>query len=214
MVSRPRLIDRLNEGLYRKLTLISAPAGFGKTTLLSEWINQSLIPNPQSPKSAWLSLDESDNDPIRFLTYFIASLQTLALSADGASGVEGIEARRQPAAQQKPVGIIGQGALSALESSQPPPTEAILTILINEIASLPDRIVLLLDDYQLIDAQPIHDALTFLLRHLPPQMHLVIATREDPPLILARLRAQGQLTELRATDLRFTSLKPPNSSTR
>jgi LuxR family maltose regulon positive regulatory protein len=115
-------------------------------------------------------------------------LQTLALS-----GVEGIGAD------------IGKGALSALQSLQPLPTEAILTGLINEIAAIPDRIVLVLDDYHLIEARPIHDALTFLLRRLPPQMHLVIATRDDPPLPLARLRARGQLTELRATDLRFTS---------
>jgi LuxR family maltose regulon positive regulatory protein len=172
----------LNAGLIhrRKLTLVSAPAGFGKTTLLCEWINQSTIPNPQSPNFAWLSLDESDNDPARFLAYFIAALQ--AIGAD-----------------------IGKGALSALQSPQPPPTEIILTGLINEIAAIPDRIVLVLDDYHLIEAQPIHDALTFLLRNLPPQMHLVIATRDDPPLPLARLRARGQLTELRAADLRFTS---------
>ena len=94
--------------------------------------------------------------------------------------------------------------MSALQSPQPPPPRLVLTSLINEIAALPDRIVLVLDDYHLIDAQPIHDALTFLLEHLPPQMHLVIATREDPPLPLARLRARGQLTELRVTDLRFT----------
>jgi LuxR family maltose regulon positive regulatory protein len=206
-VPRPRLIERLDAGLRRKLTLVSAPAGFGKTTLLSEWIgnwesgigklgnqaaSQPLHPNPQSPisnpKFAWLSLDESDNDPTRFLAYCIAALQTLALSQ-----VEGIEAN------------IGKGALSALESPQPPPAEAILTSLINEVAAVPDRIILVLDDYHLIEAQPIHDALTFLLRHLPPQMHLVIATREDPHLPLARLRARGQLTELRATDLRFTS---------
>ena len=207
LVSRPRLIEGLNAGLHRKLTLVSAPAGFGKTTLLSEWINSGvrsrqyevgieqgrtneICPTPYSllptPRFAWLSLDEGDNDLARFLAYFIAALQT-------------IEARQEPA------GNIGKGALSALQSPQPPPTEAILTALINEIAAIPDRIVLVLDDYHLIEAQPIHDALTFLLRHLPPQMHLVIATRDDPHLPLARLRARGQLTELRATDLRFTS---------
>jgi LuxR family maltose regulon positive regulatory protein len=178
-VERPRLIERLNEGLHRKLTLVSAPAGFGKTTLLSEWLAGCEQP------AAWLSLDESDNDPTRFLSYTIAALRT-------------IEAR------QEPVGNIAKGVLSALESPQPPPSEAILTTLINEIATIPDRIILVLDDYHLIQAQPIHDALTFLLRHLPPQMHLIMATREDPPLPLARLRARGQSTELRATDLRFT----------
>jgi LuxR family maltose regulon positive regulatory protein len=139
------------------------------------------LPNPKSEiKLAWLSLDEGDNDPVRFLAYFVAALQT-------------IEAN------------IGKGALSALQSPQPPPTEAVLTSLLNEITALPDRIVLVLDDYHLIESQPIHDALTFLLEHLPLQMHLVIATRDDPLLPLARLRARGQLTELRATDLRFTS---------
>jgi LuxR family maltose regulon positive regulatory protein len=146
--------------------------------------SQPLHSNPQSPisnpKFAWLSLDESDNDLTRFLAYLIAALQTI--EAD-----------------------VGKGAMSALQSPQTPPAEAILTATINEITALPDRIVLVLDDYHLIDAQPIHDALTFLLRRLPPQMHLVIATREDPSLPLARLRARGQLTELRATDLRFTS---------
>jgi LuxR family maltose regulon positive regulatory protein len=180
-VPRPRLIERLNAGLVdrRKLTLISAPAGFGKTTLVSEWINQFPLPDTQSPNFAWISLDEGDNDPTRFLAYFIAALQT-------------IEAN------------IAKGVLSALQSSQPPPAEDILTVLINEITAIPGRITLVLDDYHLIEARPIHDALTFLVRNLPPQMHLVIATREDPPLPLARLRARGQLTELRATDLRLT----------
>jgi len=129
---------------------------------------------------AWLSLDESDNDLTRFLTYLIGALQTIEVD-------------------------IGKGALSALHAPQPqpPPAETILTALINETAALSCRIVLVLDDYHLIEAQPIHDALAFLLRRLPPQMHLVIATREDPPLSLARLRARGQLTELRATDLKF-----------
>jgi LuxR family maltose regulon positive regulatory protein len=190
LVPRPHLIERLNEGLHRKLTLISAPAGFGKTTLVSEWVAdlrlEAMGRAPPPMAIAWLSLDEGDNDPTRFLTYLIAALQT-------------IEARREPA------GRIGGGTLGALLSPQPPPAEAILTALINEIAAVPDRIILVLDDYHLIGAQPVHDALTFLLRHLPPQAHLVITTREDPPLPLARLRARGQLTELRAADLRFTS---------
>jgi LuxR family maltose regulon positive regulatory protein len=179
-VSRPRLIERLSEGLHRKLTLVSAPAGFGKTTLVSDWLRQLDVP------IAWVSLDESDNDPVRFLTYFVAALQT-------------IEARQEPA------GDIGQGALGMLQSPQLPPTEAVLTSLINDIAAIPDRFVLVLDDYHLIETQPIHDALTFLLEHLPPQMHLVIASRDNPLLPLPRLRARGQLTELRATDLRFAS---------
>ena len=209
LVSRPRLIERLNAGLGqnqgfgRKLTLVSAPAGFGKTTLVSEWVHE-VGAHGDAPHVAWFSLDDGDNDPTRFLSYLIAALRTLALSEDGTSGVEGIEAR------QRHVGMIGQEALSALQSpgvagaTTPPPTEAVLTSLINEIAALPDRIILVLDDYHLIDAQEIHDALAFLLEHLPPQTHLVITTREDPHLPFARLRARGQMTELRATDLRFT----------
>jgi LuxR family maltose regulon positive regulatory protein len=190
LVSRSRLIERLNAGLDRELTVISAPAGFGKTTLVSEWVDHLRSDGAKEDqienRIAWLSLDESDSDPTRFLAYLIAALRT-------------IEPRQQSA------GNIGKGALSALQSPQPPPAEVVLTTLINEIAAIPDRILLVLDDCHLIEAQPIYDALTFLLEHLPPQMHLVIATREDPHLSLARLRARGQLTELRATDLRFTS---------
>ena len=198
LVSRPRLLERLNVGLgqippvfSRKLTLISAPAGFGKTTLVSEWVHEvrahPVGAHRDAPlRVAWLSLDEGDNDPARFLAYLIAALRT-------------IEAN------------MAKGTLSALQSpgvadaNTPPPAEAILTSLINEITTIPHRVLLVLDDYHLINAQPVHDALTFLIEHLPPQMHLVIATREDPHLPLARLRVRSQLTELRATDLRFTS---------
>ena len=173
VVFRPRLIERLNEGLHRKLTLISAPAGFGKTTLVSEWVAGCERP------SAWLSLDEGDNDPTRFLAYFVAALQTVAAN-------------------------IGKGVLGMLRTPHPPPTESILTALLNEITAIPDNLVLILDDYHVIDTRPIDDALTFLVEHLPPQMQLVIATREDPQLPLARLRVRGQLTELRVSDLRFT----------
>ncbi len=172
VVLRPRLIEQLNEGLHRKLTLISAPAGFGKTTLVSEWVSGCQRP------VAWLSLDEGDNDPPRFLTYLVAALQTIAAH-------------------------IGKGVLGVLQSPQSPPTESILTALLNEVATVPDNFVLVLDDYHVIDSKPIDNALTFLLEHLPPQMRLVIATREDPDLPLARLRAGDQLTELRVTDLRF-----------
>src|SRR2546427_5177900 len=173
VVSRPRLLERLNEGLHRKLTLISAPAGFGKTTLVSEWVVGCQRP------AAWLSLDEGDNDPTRFLTYLVAALQTIAAT-------------------------IGEGVVGVLQSPQPPPTEAILTALLNDITTIKDQFVLVFDDYHVIDAKPIDHALTFLLDHLPPHMHLVIATREDPPLPLARLRVGGHLTEVRAVDLRFT----------
>ena len=180
IVLRPRLIERLNEGLSAgcKLTLISAPAGFGKTTLVSEWVAGCERSEPKA-RVAWLSLDEGDNDPIRFLTYLIAALQTIAAN-------------------------IGAGVLAVLQSPQLPPIESILTTLLNEITTLPEHFIIVLDDYHLIDSKPVDNILTFLLEHLPPQMHLVIATREDPPLPLARLRARGQLTELRAADLRFT----------
>ena len=173
IVLRPRLIERLNEGLSsgRKLTLISAPAGFGKTTLVSEWV--AVCERPV----AWLSLDEGDNDPTGFLAYLVAALQTIAAN-------------------------IGAGVLMTLQSPQPPSAESLLTALLNEIVALPDNFILVLDDYHVIDSQPVDQALTFLLELLPPQMHLVIATREDPHLPLARLRARGQLTELCAADLR------------
>ncbi len=200
-ISRSHLIERLNEGLHqehsfgRKLTLISAPAGFGKTTLVSEWVQQkdeaggmkdedhhihpsSFISHPF--KTAWLSLDEGDNDLTRFLIYFISALQTA-------------------------VPEIGKGVMNALQSAQPPPTETILTILLNEITAVSSNILFILDDYHVIDSQAIDSALTFLLDHLPPQLHLVITTREDPPFPLHRYRARRQLTELRAADLRFTS---------
>ncbi len=172
VISRPRLIERLNEGLHRKLTLISAPAGFGKTTLVSEWLAGCKQP------AAWLSLDAADNDPARFLTYLVAALQTL-------------EAH------------IGAGVLAVLQSPQSPPIESLLTVLLNDI-TIPDPFVLVLDDYHVLDAKLIDQALTYLVEHLPPQMHLVIVTREDPQLALARLRVGDQLIELRVTDLRFT----------
>src|SRR5215212_4401369 len=171
-VPRSRLIERLDDGLHRKLTLVSAPAGFGKTTLLGEWA--TTLPRP----AAWLSLDEGDNDPARFLSYLVAALRTIAPS-------------------------MAEGVLDALGSPQPPPTESILTALLNEMAALAEDSVFVLDDYHVIDATAVDDALTFLLEHLPPRVKLVIATREDPPLPIARMRARGQLSELRAADLRF-----------
>ena len=176
LVSRPRLIERLNDGLRGKLTLVSAPAGFGKTTLLSDWSRHCERP------FAWLSLDEGDNDLVRFLSYFVAALQTI--------GAETV--------------AVGQGVQEALLSPQPPPPEALLTALINDIATLREHVVLVLDDYHLIDTPAIDQALTFLLTHLPPSFHLVIATRADPSLPLSRWRARAQLTELRTPHLRFT----------
>jgi LuxR family maltose regulon positive regulatory protein len=183
LVPRPRLVGRLDEGLRQKhrLTLISAPAGFGKTTLLSEWVagDDRLV--------AWLSLDEGDNDPVRFWTYVVAALRTVLGFAEA---------------------NIGEEALAMFKSSQQVPLEAVLTTLINGVvASAPAfdvPFLLVLDDLHLIEAPQIHQGLAFFLEHLPPQMHLVITTRVDPPLPLARLRARGQMTELRMEDLRFT----------
>ena len=189
VVPRPRLIQQLNESLHSTLgvTLISAPAGFGKSTLVSEWVS-TLIPHPspsgrgEGVRVGWLSLDEGDNDPARFLSYLVAALQTIAPN-------------------------IGEGVLALFHASQPqpPPTESVLTALLNEITTVPNNFVLVLDDYYLIDSKPVDNAISFLLEHVPPQMQLVIVTREDPDLPLARLRARGQLTELRAADLRFTA---------
>ena len=181
-VPRPHLVEMLTQGLHHKLTLISAPAGFGKTTLVSEWIDAA------GHLTAWLSLDQSDNDFTRFLTYIIAALNQVDVDKNISGKVP-----------------FGKGTLSMLQSPQPLPLETVLTPLINEIAAIPEEIILVLDDYHLIDAQTVHNALSFLIEHLPEQIHLVIATREDPPIPLARHRARGQLTELRAADLRFTS---------
>ena len=181
-VPRPRLLAQLDQSHHHKLTLISAPAGCGKTTLLSSWLAQSKIQNPKSPIQnpiAWLSLDEADNDPVRFLTYVVAALQTIS-----------------PA--------IGQQLAGLLQSPQPPPPSAVLTSLLNDLTAVPHPFLLILDDYHLIESPPINQALAFLLQHVPPHMHLIIATREDPQLPLARLRGRGQLLELRAQALRFT----------
>ena len=173
VVRRPRLIERLNEGLDRKLTLISVSAGFGKTTLVSEWVTGCGLP------VAWVSLDEGDRDAKRFFNYFIAALQTITEN-------------------------FGENILSALNSQHSPSVESILTVLLNEISALPHKCIVVLDDYHAIGTKWIDEALRFLLEHLPSQMHLVIATREDPQLSLSRLRARGHMTELRAFDLRFT----------
>jgi LuxR family maltose regulon positive regulatory protein len=173
LVPRPRLVEYLNAGLDKELTLISAPAGFGKTTLLSEWI-------PQSPRCVtWLSLDEGDNDSTRFWAYFISSLQ--GLRSD-----------------------LGDDALTLLQSLPPPPITSILTALINDLAAFTDVFAIVLDDYHLVDSEPIHEALAYLIVHSPGNMHLVITTRIDPPLPLARLRARDKLKEIRSNDLRFT----------
>ncbi len=175
LVSRPRLTERLKAGLHRKLTLVCAPAGFGKTTLLSEWASRRERP------LAWISLDEADNDPDRFLSYLVSAVQLI----ESGSG-------------------IGETVLAARQSPQPLPLESILTTLINEIAASLDPAILVLDDYHVITAQPVHDMLAFLLNHLPHNLHLIISSRAVPPLPLARLRARDQLNEIQVDDLRFT----------
>ncbi len=178
-VPRPRLIDRLNAGLTRKLTLISAPAGFGKTSLLSDWAARSERP------VAWLTLDDDDNDPLRFLTYINAAVRK--------SGS----------------GLVDIGA-PAVQSTPRPSSAFLLTTLINEIAATPEPLVLVLDDFHRISDRHVHEAMHFLITYQPANLHLAVATRVDPPWPLPRLRARAEITELRAADLRFT---PEESAT-
>jgi LuxR family transcriptional regulator, maltose regulon positive regulatory protein len=174
LVRRPSLLERLTQGVAGPLTLVSAPAGFGKTTLLAQWIEASSMP------VAWLSLDPEDNDPVRFLSYLIASLQTID-------------------------DHLGTNALALLHTPQPPPPETVITLLTNELSRLATAVcILVLEDYHVITAEPLHRTLASLVEHLPAQVRLVISTRADPPWPLARLRARGQLTEVRVAHLRFS----------
>jgi LuxR family maltose regulon positive regulatory protein len=188
LVSRPRLIERLNAGILgqsgdqgrlafaRKLTLVSAPAGFGKTTLLSEWAS-----DPSSPTQvAWLSLDEGDNDPSRFWRYVIAALQTANAP-------------------------LGETVRAAPELPQRPPLETLVMALINDLTLLPTALTLVLDDYHVIDSQPIHDSLNLFIDRIPQQVRMIVTTRADPPLFLSRRRARSELTEIRTADLCFTT---------
>jgi class 3 adenylate cyclase len=184
LVLRPRLIAQLQAGLSGKLTLIAAPAGFGKTTLLATWLAASTESLGSSPRVAWVSLDSADNDPVRFWSYVIVALDTLAPG-------------------------VGAPALSLLQAPQPPQIEIVLTTILNTFSAayaMPPvaDVLLVLDDYHVITDASIHRALALLLDYAPPNLHLVIATRADPALPLARLRARGSVTELRADDLRFT----------
>ena len=175
LVARPRLSERLSRGADSALTLVSAPAGFGKTTLLAEWLAAA----PADGRAvAWLSLDQRDNDPAVFWTYLVAALKTAAPGVDAS-------------------------ALSLLQPPQPP-SEAGLITLLNDLDAVSNDVVLVLDDYHVIDARDVQDGMAFLLEHLPPQIHLVIGSRADPALPLARLRGRGELVEIRAADLRFT----------
>jgi LuxR family maltose regulon positive regulatory protein len=174
LVPRQRLQSKLSDGLDGKLTLISAPAGFGKTTMLSEWVGG------QDQRVAWLSLDPAEDDPVRFLTYLIASLQTI-----------------DPA--------IGAGSIDLLRSPQQPPIKSILAALINEVGEQAKTFRLVLDDAHRVEARPVYELIQYLIEHLPANLHIALSGRVDPPLPLAHLRAQGQLMEIRVEDLRFSS---------
>ena len=175
LVTRPRLLEKLQGALNNNLTLISAAAGFGKTTLLSDWTHHVQL----DVGITWFSVDASDNDPIRFWDYFMAALKVVHPE-------------------------IGETAKALLHSSQALPIESTLTALINDMAALTRDIVLVMDDYHYIDSQPISSGITFMLEHLPPPVHLVIATRVDPPLPLVRFRGKGILLEIGANDLVFS----------
>ena len=171
LVSRPRLSERLHRGLGGKLILVSAPAGFGKTTLLAEWLPTS---------AAWLSLDHNDNDPATFWTYVVAALRTVTPE-------------------------VGASTLALLQEGQPAPVRLLLTPLINDLGASETDVVLVLDDYHVIDSAEVQEGIGFLVEHLPARLHLVIVSRADPGLPLASLRARGELVEVRAADLRFTT---------
>ena len=199
-VARPRLIEQLNkavapDGLIQpKLTLITGPAGYGKTTLAVQWLNQLAgerrngglegISHPSaltSLPSAWLSLDGSDNDEARFLVYLFAAIGTV----------------------QEEIGEAAQARLTTTYLYND--TQAILTALLNDLAVCSETIIIVLDDYHLITAAAVHQAVTFILEHIPVQLHLVITSRREPPLPLALLRARNSLNEVSARDLRFTT---------
>src|SRR5919199_1381917 len=175
-VPRPRLSDRLSGGIDARLTLVSAPAGFGKTTLLAAWLASAVRPEGLT---AWLSLDQSDNDPATFWSYVIAAVQSVAPG-------------------------LGTGSLALMEAAQTP-IDVVLGALLNELDALPKKLVLVLDDYHVIEDRQVHDQMALFLDRLPPNVHLVIASRADPPFPMARFRARGELVEIRAADLRFTS---------
>ena len=174
LVPRPRLATHLRADAMPRLLLVSAPAGFGKSTMLAQLLDGR-------PTTAWLSLDQGDNEPVTFWSYVVAALRSV-------------------------VPGVGETATALLDAPAPPMT-TVLTSLVNELAAVEYSLVLVLDDYHLIESVEIHEAMGFLLDHLPAQAHLVIASRADPPLPLARLRARGELVEVRAADLRFTDVE-------
>jgi LuxR family maltose regulon positive regulatory protein len=175
LVARPALIERVRNGVLGMLTVVVAPAGFGKTTLLAEWLAHR---GPEEPRVAWLSLDPADNEPTLFWTCIVRALQKVRPD-------------------------LGHETMVALQA-EGTPSVATLTEFLNEITKLDEGVVLVVDDYHVIETPGIHTALAFVLDHLPPRLHLVLATRGEPPLPLARMRSRGDLTELRSRDLRFT----------
>ncbi len=184
-VARPRLIDKLNQGLPARLTLLAAPAGFGKTTLVSAWIHQMAgegkagagLVHPTNV--AWLSLDKRDNEPAQFWGYVAAAFETI-----------------DP--------VLAEGLASMLDAPQAPPLEALVTQLINNLAQVQQSILLVLDDYHAISSESIHESLNYLLDYQPPTLHVVITTRADPPLQLVQRQARSELTQIRAADLAFS----------
>jgi LuxR family maltose regulon positive regulatory protein len=178
LVTREPLLRQLDEGLEHKLTLVSAPAGFGKTTLVSEWIASHGEQRNLSPV-AWVSLDPDDNDPVRFWRYVLTACQAFE-------------------------NVVSKSALAILDNSPQPPFEALLTMFINQLALRSSRAILVLDDYHVITAQEIHQTMTFVIENLPPTLHIILITRSNPPLPLARMQARNELNALRAEDLRFS----------
>jgi ATP/maltotriose-dependent transcriptional regulator MalT len=173
-VARSRLVDQLNAGLGRTLTLVCAPAGFGKTSVLADWCQHRAL------RVGWLTLDAADNDPVRFWRHVVAAFD-----------------RVRPAVAVHVAPLLDAPGIASFEG--------LVTTVVNEIAAEPDAMSLVLDDYHVIETELVHESLSFLIGHAPPGLHVVLASRADPPFPLARLRAQGQLTELRASDLRFTA---------
>ncbi len=182
IVNRSQLIERLNDGVQHghRLTLVSAPAGFGKTTLVASWLNTSAP--IEHFKKCWLALDANDNTPSAFAAYFVSALQTMHPQ-------------------------IGGVARAVIESAQASPLETIFGSLVNDLAALNEQIIFVIDDYHTITNPDIHRALDFFIDHLPPNFHLVMTTRQDPPLALSRLRVRGQLTEIRAAHLQFSQIE-------
>jgi LuxR family transcriptional regulator, maltose regulon positive regulatory protein len=187
-VPRPRLLEQLDRGLASSVTIVSAPAGFGKSTLLAVWLAEAAGGGGE-PAGAWLSLDSGDNDPALFWAYVVASLRTIAPD-------------------------VGAEVLALVETPGPVSPQALLTGLLNDLAGVAGELVLVIDDYHVIETRAVHDGLAFLVANMPPNVHLVLASRADPPLPLARLRARGDLTEVRAADLRFTAEEASDYLTR